>query len=341
MKRCMMIPFSEYMNEWLYGPEGYYTLYNKIGKEGDFYTAVSTSRFFGATIAHYLITLVKQEKISPYCSVVEIGAHKGYLLGDMVEWIAQEAPELLETISFAIIERQSGLQRIQKEHFKDRFGEDIELIHFSDPRQLKRKEAFMVANEIFDSFPCDLVYNGKTAVVDMKKEKHDIRFEACDDQPLNISKRYGQTKGEVARGYEAFAASVYEAAHKMVFVSFDYGDKEVRNDFSIRIYKDHEVIPLFEKGIDLKSFFKKSDITYDVNFSHLIDAFVDAGFELYAYKTQLRALVEYGLPYLIEKLAQLGNQRLYLKEINKIKTLIDPTIMGERFKLVEFHKNIG
>lgn len=337
----MTVPFSEYMNEWLYGPDGYYASFKAIGKEGDFYTAVSTSRFFGATIAHYLISLIREEKLSPSCSVVEIGAHQGYLLGDMIEWIAQEAPELLETLSFAIVERQPQLQRVQKEYFKERFGGDVELVHYADPRQVGKKEAFFVANEIFDSFACDLIYNGKTAVVDMQESKHGVRFDAHDEQALRIAEKYGQTKGEVARGYEAFAASLYEAAEKAVFVTFDYGDLEVRNDFSIRIYRGHEVFPLFEDGVDLRSLFGKSDITYDVNFSHLIDAFKDAGFTHYAYKTQLRALTEYGLPHLLQKLAELGNQKLYIREVNKVKTLIDPTIMGERFKLVEFHKNIG
>ncbi|MCF6202037.1 MAG: SAM-dependent methyltransferase [Hydrogenimonas sp.] len=336
----MMIPFSEYMNEWLYGPGGYYATFKAIGKEGDFYTAVSSSRFFGATIAHYMISLIKDGRLSHNSSVVEIGAHQGYLLADIIEWIAQEAPELLKTLNFSIVERFKPLVEVQKEHFKSRFGEEIELVHYSDPRQIDQDEIFVVANEIFDSFPCDLIYKGKTAVV-TRGERDVVDFTEQDSQVIEIAERYSQIKGEVARGYESFATTLFDAAKKIVFVSFDYGDKEVRNDFSVRIYKGHEVFPLFEDGVKLENLFGKSDITYDVNFSHVIDSFREAGFDLYAYKTQLRALTEYGLPDLLHMLAKLGNQTLYLRELNKVKTLIDPTIMGERFKLVEFHKNIG
>ena len=49
--------FSEYMSEWLYGKSGYYATYKNIGKSGDFYTAVSTSKFFGGTIAKHIISL--------------------------------------------------------------------------------------------------------------------------------------------------------------------------------------------------------------------------------------------------------------------------------------------
>ena len=44
---------------------------------------------------------------------------------------------------------------------------------------------------------------------------------------------------------------------------------------------------------------------------------------------------------LLEQLAKMGNQALYLRGLNKIKTLIDPQMMGERFKMIEFHRNIG
>ena len=51
--------FSTYFNEWLYGKEGYYTKYRTIGKDGDFYTSVSTSKFFGGSIGNKAITTIQ------------------------------------------------------------------------------------------------------------------------------------------------------------------------------------------------------------------------------------------------------------------------------------------
>jgi SAM-dependent MidA family methyltransferase len=334
-----MIPFSEYMAEWLYGPEGYYANFKAIGKQGDFYTAVSASRFFGATISHYMISLIKAGRLSPRTKLVEIGAHQGYLLADMIEWIAQEAPELLETMGFGIVEPFAPMRQAQLDYFVSRFGEVIVPEHYEDPRQVGGEEIFFVANEIFDAFPCDLVYKGKTALAD--RSSHEVLFEGDDEQALELARRYGRERGEVARGYEAFAASMAEAGERILFVTFDYGEKEPRTDFSLRIYKGHEVFPFFEEGLDRAALFGKSDLTYDVHFDHLIDAYETAGFKTAGYKTQLRALTEMGLPHLLEQLAKLGDQALYLRELGKIKTLIDPQMMGERFKMVEFHKNIG
>ena len=53
-----MIRFSEYFQDWLYGENGYYSKYNSIGKDGDFYTAVSTSKFFGGSIAKKIIETI-------------------------------------------------------------------------------------------------------------------------------------------------------------------------------------------------------------------------------------------------------------------------------------------
>ena len=79
--------FSEYMNEWLYGEEGYYKKFKAIGKSGDFYTAVSTSSFFGASIANYFHALLNEGKADRNGWLIEIGAHQGYLICDMIQWL--------------------------------------------------------------------------------------------------------------------------------------------------------------------------------------------------------------------------------------------------------------
>ena len=54
-----MIRFSEYFNFWLYGKDGYYTNYKNIGKEGDFFTSVSVTPFFGGAIAKKIISSIE------------------------------------------------------------------------------------------------------------------------------------------------------------------------------------------------------------------------------------------------------------------------------------------
>ena len=332
------------MQAWLYGEQGYYTKARSIGKEGDFYTAVSTSMFFGGSIAKRLISTIESGFLSPSCHVVEIGAHKGYLLADMIQFIYTLKPELLQTLSFVIVEPFAANQAMQKNYFEEAFGDAITLLHVKSLEAFTCKEAFFVANEIFDAFSCELIKEDQMLFI----EKDKAFFEAMDDFTCKKAKEYGITKGELCLGYEPFAAAMARSCERFEFVTFDYGDKEARGDFSLRVYASHQVYPFFgltelveeklrEKS-DLNALFACSDITYDVNFSHLLYAFKKQGIHLHMYATQMKALVDFGLVELLELFAQNVSEKQYEREMNKIKTLIDPSFMGERFKMACFRK---
>lgn len=328
------------MYEWLYGQEGYYTSYKEIGKEGDFYTAVSSSKFFGGTIAKHLISLVEEGFLDKDATICEIGAHHGYFLADMIEFIYTLAPELLETLNFVIIERFDDLQSQQKNYFKESFGDVISLTHYKSLSELTPKghsackSAFFIANEIFDAFPCELLYDGKIASVSDGK----VEFDTIDEDILQKAKRYHKTKGEIAVGYEEFANEMMSAAERFEFMSFDYGEMMARPDFSLRIYKNHEVLPFFDENADIASLFKNSDITYDVTFEHVKDAYTQAGAKFIELKAQMTALVEMGILELLEMLRANVNEKIYEQELQKVKVLIMPNFLGERFKMIRFRK---
>lgn len=332
------------MYEWLYGNEGYYTKERTIGKEGDFYTAVSTSMFFGGAIAKRLLSTIESRFLSASCHVVEIGAHKGYLLADMIQFIYTLKPELLKTLTFVIVEPFEANQLMQKAYFKEAFGDAITLNHVKSLDELKCQEAFFVANEIFDAFSCELIKEDQMLFVENNK----VVFKKMDDETRAKALEYGIIKGELCLGYESFADAMHHCCNRFEFVTFDYGDKEARGDFSLRVYANHNVYPFFtltslveeklrEKN-DFNDFFAKSDITYDVNFSHLFYAFEKNGIKVHAYSTQMKALVEFGLTELLELFAKNVSAKQYETEMNKIKILIDPSFMGERFKMACFRK---
>ena len=327
--------FSQYMQEWLYGEGGYYKTFKKIGKEGDFYTAVSTSAFFGASIANYLYKQIRNSKLPKSVALIEIGAHQGYLMGDMIRWLYTQDETLLDSMRFIIIERQDAVIKAQKEYFKENFGDAVKIEYYKSLNDINLDNAFFVSNEIFDAFPCELYKDGKIATVN----EHKISWIEASIKDLEFAKKHRLRTGEIARGYEEFAKEVANAARKFEFVSFDYGEKYVRNDFSIRIYTKHKTYPLFDVEVDLKEHFKKSDITYDVNFAHVIEAFENAGCNLVKYQTQARALVDFGIIDILEQYYKVATKAQYLAQADKVKTLIAPTIMGDRFKLVHFKKD--
>ncbi len=326
--------FSDYMDAWLYGEEGYYKNFKAIGKSGDFYTAVSTSRFFGASIANYFYALLKEGKAERNGWLIEIGAHQGYLICDMIQWLYTCDPTLVQTLKFGIVERQPEVQKAQLAYIKERFGDDVQITHFNDITDVKAAYAFVVANEIFDAFPCELLKDEKIALV----EEDQIEWTEAPEEMLNWAKKHHLKQGEIAVGYEAFAQEMAKGIETCDFVSFDYGEKYVRNDFSIRVYRAHETFPLFDEALILSESYKKDDITYDVNFGHVSEAFTAAGFEEVIYETQARALIRFGIIDILERFAKQTTQERYMSEADKIKTLISPTMMGDRFKLIHFRK---
>ena len=334
-----MEQFSSYFNRWLYDAQGYYSNYKAIGKSGDFFTAVSSSKFFGGSIGKKLVDMINKGIIPHDTTIVEIGAHYGYLLADIIEFVYTLQPELIYTLKFAIVERYEKLQQIQKEYFLQSFGTTIKLTHYNDIDELKLSDAFIVANEIFDAFGCELVYTKQNKLQKAFIEDHKIIFVDNEDKQLEEHCiKYKITKGEVAVGYDKFAYTLSKNIDRFVFVTFDYGELYIRNDFSCRIYSKHNVYPIFEENLDLKSLFQKSDITYDVHFGYLIDCFENVGVKKIDYTTQLKALVEFGIIELLEILHKNCDEATYLREANKVKTLLNPTGMGDRFKMLMLQK---
>lgn len=325
--------FSSYMTDWLYGDNGYYTNFKAIGKSGDFYTAVSTSAFFGASIANYLVKLLDEDSSKANGWLVEIGAHQGYLLCDMIQWIYTVRPKLLETMRFGIVEKHPKIREAQLSYINERFGDEVKVHHFSSISELKANYAFVVSNEIFDAFPCELLKDGKIA----KVNDHTISWHEAPSQMLEWAGKHRLRVGEVAVGYEDFAKEVANLP-RCDFVSFDYGEEYVRNDFSIRIYEEHQTFPLFDEKVNLEKSFKKADITYDVNFAHVVESFEAAGFTKKHYETQARSLVRFGIIDILGEFAKQTTQERYAREADRIKTLLAPTMMGDRFKMVHLAK---
>lgn len=324
--------FSAYMNEWLYGTEGYYGVYRPIGKKGDFYTAVSTSKFFGGTIAKHIIARIDEGFLAADSLICEIGAHHGYFLADIIEFLHTLRPSLLQSLRFGIIERFDALQDQQKSYFDDSFGDAVTLEHYHDVSEINASCAFFVANEIFDAFACELFYKGKIARVEEGK----ILFDIDSPEAVKHASKYKKDRGEIAVGYEAFAQSMAQSVPKFEFMSFDYGELDARSDFSIRVYQEHQVTPLFDEALNLNTVFGTTDITYDVNFSHVKDAFEGQGLTCVGFSTQLVALVEMGILDLLSLLKEKASDAIYIQELEKVKILITPSLMGERFKMIRF-----
>lgn len=351
-----MLPFSEFMSQSLYGEKGYYADSNKVGKAGDFYTSVSVSKFFGGAIASYILSLLESNALSLPLRIVEIGADKGYLLGDIALFL-DALGEVLPQCEFIIIEPLSSLAQAQKAHLESlRFSCALKFHIFKDFSHLPQSEdssLFVIANELFDSFPCDVLDSGKMLYVSQDSKWRGIwqelnlknlstllprqsleSLQALKCDPLEFCGVLPQWSDFIS------TLSHFAKSHKNSYiVSFDYGRENLSSTpynplhSNPRFYKSHQVLSLkdfLEQGLDFRSLYQRADITYDVDFGLLDSLLCHYGFTQIFCDTQAKVLIEkMQILQLLQTFSQQYGYNAYIKEIHKVKTLLHT--LGERF----------
>ncbi|PAF41872.1 SAM-dependent methyltransferase [Helicobacter sp. 11S03491-1] len=327
--------FASYMRDWLYGKEGYYR-YSNIGKKGDFYTSVCVSKFFGGSIAFYLLRQLEEKKLKLPLKIVEIGADKAQLISDIAQFLQVLSEGVLQECEFISIEPLDELANLQKDNFLRHTGFDLKSYFCFKDLKLKENDCvFIVCNEVFDALVCEVIYEGKMAYVD----KHQVVWKDISPEISSLMGQYQIFKGELPIELESFISEILEnleKCEKWEFLIFDYGQWEARNDINLRVYQNHQVKNFFEVQQNLESYYQKCDVTYDVNFSLLHNVFTSLGAKQLFYMPQGKALIELGLLDLLEKFAQTTSYKNYLREVAKVKTLISPGGLGERFQTISF-----
>lgn len=324
--------FSDYFSSWLY--DGYYSNAVKIGKEGDFYTSLSVGSIFGITIAKHFLSKLEFFDKDDVIDIVEIGANEGYFLIDFIQGVYTFKPEILQRLRFNIIEPQEKLMKLQKFNILKSFQEEISIRHFHSLKDLQTNSAFFIANELFDSFACEVIDGDKMLYIEDNKRV----FKLVDEFTKALALEQDVLKGEVTLGLDEFIGDISNSAKKAIFLTFDYGFYKKAERFSLRVFKNHQLYDFFEIE-DLNEFYKISDITYNVNFKALEKSFLKSGFSvMMKYKVQNEVLVDFGILDILEFLQKNGGEKAYQNGLKQVKYLILPSFLGEKFKAMEFYK---
>lgn len=341
------------MRQSLYGENGYYTNSHRVGKGGDFYTAVSTTKFFGGAIAFYILKLLESGKLTLPLSIVEIGADKGFLLCDIAQFLDELSVGIMDKISFCIIEPLDSLHITQEQNFSAlNLSCESKLQIFSDISKLQdfQNSVIFVSNELFDSFPCDVLLDSKDLAMALCVEADSKLWSAKFVEINNLSnsdaskiqalsafhKKNLESKYIILPHWEEFIKQVATCAKQYknaYFLSFDYGFVKNFAFNQVRFYHKHKVLnlsELLETNADFRALYKCVDITYSVDFAKLESYFKANGFQKEFLDSQSRILLqEFDILSLLDKfLSSKQGARFYSQEALKIRTLLD---MGSNF----------
>ncbi len=325
------------MQEWLYGKKGYYRKAT-IGQKGDFYTSVSLSKFFGGAMAFYIIKLLEEEKLFLPLKIVEIGSHHGHFLSDIANFLNALSVGVIEKCEFVSCEPLMELQNIQQTTFKQATQLDLTSCDLKGLDFKGKKSAFVVSNELFDAFACEIIKDNQMLFI---THDHQSVWGNINEPTKELLKTLNLKEGCAPLFLNAFIKDLLEKLDKAsswVFLSFDYGDEIERKDMHLRAFKNHQALDFKDILNHLASLYQQSDLTYDVNFSLVRFLFEKHHAQFSFFKSQANALLDMGLMELLEVFSKSVSYERYLKEAAKIKPLISPGGLGERFKAVEFVK---
>ena len=153
VERAGAISLARFMELALYCPDsGYYeSALDRVGRQGDFFTSVSTGSLFGELLAFQFAHWLGSLAPGPF-QLVEAGAHDGRLAFDILNWLRRHRPNLLTGLDYWLIEpsqRRQSWQRARLEQFAGqvRWAESFQALPDGGVNGV------IFSNELLDAFP--------------------------------------------------------------------------------------------------------------------------------------------------------------------------------------------
>lgn len=328
-------PFAQVMELALYHPEhGYYGPGpRRLGRKGDFYTAVSVGPLYGRLLAA-LADQIHHELGQPGdFTIVEQAAHEGQLAEDILT--ACDWPCILVEPNPAY--REAQRQRLVAWQGRVRWVDSL--------ADLPPVPALFVCNELPDAMPVhlmrfdegqwrELYVNADLAFVPGPLSTPAL-VEEVARLPKDLPNGYTTEVGVAALNWiREVAGAPFSGA---VFIA-DYGFDEnelyapERTTGTLRRYHHHQTDDrvLMDLG--------ESDLTSHVNFTRLIEEAEANGLKLRSYEHQGRFLGKLGLKWLqsLEGTAPNPETQALLRQFH---SLTHPAFMGRSFRVVRFAKS--
>jgi len=337
------ISFKEFMNMSLYDPDyGYYTSPDtEIGCGGDFYTSAHLHAIFGAMIGKQIEEMWSFMKEPSEFYIVEIGAGKGYLASDMLNYLRKK--KFFEALRYMIIEINPTMKKNQEKMLKP-FIEKVAWI--PSLHEIRNLTGCILSNELIDSFPVHLIqvdgHIVKEIFVDVRKDDFYEMHSLCGPEILDYTKEFeipllDGYRTEVNLLIKEWLKEVSQVLQEGFILTIDYGYPSwdyyapQRRRGTLLCFYQHKVNenPYQHTG--------KQDITAHVNFSALKKWGEEYGLRAICYCPQGTFLVSLRMDDVLNEIQQDDCPF----EISKIKGLILPEGMGESHKVLIQYKGEG
>lgn len=344
------IPFAEYMAMCLYHPQyGYYmTSRQRIGRQGDFFTSSSVHALFGRLVARQLRQMWELLGRGEF-TVAEQGAGEGHLCLDILDAVAQEAPEFYRHLHYRLVEIGPESRSRQGELL----ARHRQRIDWCSLAQLAGMQGCFLSNELVDAFPVHMVEKRQGEL----REVFVVERDGCLGEELRapstpaLAEHFrwlgtGPLEGnraEVNLEAPRWMQQVASVVARGFVITIDYGYPAgelyapFRRNGTLMCYSRHTA------SDDPYRLAGCQDITAHVDFSALQRAGAPQGLETLWFGEQYRFLLALGFVEALMELQarevdeqQARAQRLTLKHL-----IVPDGGMGETFKVLVQGKQVG
>jgi len=325
---------SEFMAEALGHPKyGYYMKQDPFGAGGDFITAPEISQMFGEMLAVWVMNQWQTMGRPHEFALVELGPGRGTLMADMIRTMAMLMPNIIEALSFQLVETSPALRAMQTDALKE-YG--VPIFHDSIDSLPDTAPLFVIANEFFDALP-----------IHQFQKVNETWFERCigfdeDSQefifildatpvPDGLCQRFPKANtGDIFETCPA-AVSITDALGKRIkaqtgaLIAIDYGHLKAGVGDTFQALRAHEYTsPLIDIG--------DADLTAHVDFEALANVIKNVGqVEL---TNQARFLKPLGIEIRAETLMNTATSDQKENVKSALDRLIGADQMGELFKVM-------
>ncbi len=358
------VPFSQYMQDALYGENGYYmAARTRFGRAGDYYTSAQVSPVFGELWARFFDSRVHGDSLA----IVEVGAGDGDFAASVLTELVRIAkvPIRYAALELSPVGRERTQNKLRRIAADAPFGRltgnvyaTLAELHAREPTAYAGGIVF--ANEWLDAIPCEVLRVSRAGGVErlwvvegrrtaaakagpfcgerldtMWQPTMDAQIKAYADRwilPLFAALRDDPPDwlvAEAAPQCDQALSRLVEALAPSCVALVDYGGYSidvVGVDRPRGSLRAYREHRLVDDFIDLQG---RVDLTYDVDFGPVRERF-----EQYGYTVDLtkQGMFLVRLPF-FEKVVSARaatDARVY----QNIKTLVMPGAMGERFMVL-------
>jgi SAM-dependent MidA family methyltransferase len=345
IRRLGPMPFSRYMQMYLYEPElGYYSrAREQFGKAGDFYTSSDVHAVFGRLLARQFEEMWRALDSPPRIDIIELGPGRGLFARDVLDWSAKQFPEFSRALHYALVEQSPHLRERLQERLAEHIAADRATV-FESPEaaaSAASESIIVFGNEFLDALPVEVLDYRGAVRIGLENGKFVERFDRPTPAELEFLDRYSvrPEEGErveatlIALRMMEGLAEVFQGRRGFV-VLIDYGytrEEQLagRHRDTIMSYRQHtaSASPYEAPG--------EQDITAHVNFTAIRERGFQRGLDPVALLTQSQFLIGIGEETQFADAFQeckLPQERA--KVALQLKHLISPTGMGETFQVL-------